>query len=208
MNTDFILLNGSFAVRRRSRGRGRDADLGSAKAIQWLQQDRARYWPEQTRKAQEWVVQARNDLDRCQLHYGSEDTPSCMDQKKRLDRAKRRLKLCEEKVKAVKRWINTVRQELDDFHGEMAKMNNWLETDLPRGAAALERMLRALDKYAGDFQSLEVHHRSSAHRCQHRPTPTPPRLFADARKRWTAAGKYGESETVIHVPKTVADANL
>jgi hypothetical protein len=128
--------------------------LEARKAIQWLQQDRSRYWPEQTRRAQEWVVQARNDLDRCQLHYGSEDAPSCFDQKKRLERAKRRLRLCEEKVKAVKRWINTVRQELDDFDSELAKMNNWLETDLPRAAASLERMLRALDKYAGDYQSL------------------------------------------------------
>jgi hypothetical protein len=130
--------------------------LEARKAIHWLQQDRSRYWPEQVRRAQEWVVQARNELDRCQLHYGSEDAPSCFDQKKRLERAKRRLHFCEEKVKAVKRWIHTVRQELDDFHGELAKMNNWLETDVPRGAAALERMLRALDKYSGDYQSLET----------------------------------------------------
>ena len=128
--------------------------LEARKAIQWLQQDRSRYWPDQTRKAQEGVVQARNDLDRCQLHYGSEHAPSCFDQKKRLERTKRRLRFCEEKVKAVKRWINTLRQELDDFDGELAKMNNWLETDLPRASAALERMLRALDKYAGDYQSL------------------------------------------------------
>ena len=129
--------------------------LEARKAIQWLQQDRARYWPEQTRKAQEWVVQARNELDRCQLHYGSENAPSCFDQKKRLERAKRRLRLCEEKVKAVKRWTNTIRQELDDFDGELAKMRNWLETDLPRAAALLERMVRALDKYVGDYQSIE-----------------------------------------------------
>lgn len=138
--------------------------LEARKFIQWLQQDRARYWPEQTRKAQEWVVQARNELDRCQLHYGSEDAPSCFDQKKSLDRAKRRLRLCEDKVKIVKRWINTVRQELDAFHGELAKMNNWLETDLPRAAAALERMLRALDKYVGDYQSLEAASESTPHR--------------------------------------------
>jgi hypothetical protein len=79
-----------------------------------------------------------------------------------LDRAKRRLQLCEEKVKAVKRWIITVRQELDDFDGEMAKMTNWLETDLPRAAAMLERMLRALDKYAGDYQSLGENSPSTA----------------------------------------------
>ena len=129
--------------------------LEARKAVQWLQQDRARYWPDQTRKAQDLVVRARNDLERCQLHYGSEDAPSCFDQKKRLDRAKRRLRLCEEKTQAVKRWLNILRPELDDFDRELAKMTNWLETDLPRATASLERMLRALDKYVGDYQSLE-----------------------------------------------------
>jgi hypothetical protein len=129
--------------------------LESRKAVQWLLHDRAHYWPEQTRKAQEWVVHARNDLERCQLHYGSDEAPSCFDQKKALEKAKRRLKLCEEKTKAVKKWAHAIREELEDFEGEMGKLSNWLEVDLPRAIAALERMLRALDKYAGDYQSLE-----------------------------------------------------
>lgn len=127
--------------------------LASRKAMQWLQQDRARYWPEQVRKAQEWVMQARNELERCQLRYGSEQAPSCMDQKKALEKARRRLRLCEEKVKAVKRWTQIIRQELDNFQGELGKLTNWLEADLPRATAALERMLRALDKYVGDYHN-------------------------------------------------------
>lgn len=130
--------------------------LEARKAMQWLQVDRARYWPVELRKAQEWVVQARNELDRCQLHYGSEDAPSCFDQKKALEKAKRRLRLCEQKVKAVKKWTLAVRQELDDFDGELAKMTNWLETDLPRGVALLERMVRALDKYTSCEPPPEV----------------------------------------------------
>lgn len=156
---------GSIEAVRRFRGAllqfGGDAEdvvvmfnLEARKAMAWLQQDRSRYWPEQLRRAQERVIQCRNDLDRCQLHYGSEDAPSCYDQKKALEKAKRRLRVCEEKVKAVKKWINTIRQELDDFQGELAKLTNWLETDLPRAAASLERMLQALDKYAGESQGI------------------------------------------------------
>lgn len=125
------------------------------KAVQWLQHDRALYWPDQLRKAQERVVQTRNDLDRCQLHYGSEDAPSCYDQKKALENAKRRLRFCEDKVQAVKRWTQVMRQELDEYQGEMAKMTNWLENDLPRATAALDRMLRALDKYTAESRGLE-----------------------------------------------------
>jgi hypothetical protein len=129
--------------------------LESRKAIQWLVHDRARYWPDQLRKAQEKVVHARNDLERCQLRFGSEQAPSCFDQKKALDKAKRRLKVCEEKVKLVKKWTNVIRHELEEFDGEMSKMTTWLEADLPRGIALLERMVRALDKYAGEYRSLD-----------------------------------------------------
>lgn len=125
------------------------------KSVQWMQEDRARYWPDQFRKAQERVVQARNDLERCQLHYGSEDAPSCYDQKKALDKAKRRLRYCEEKHKAVKRWIQLLKQELDEFQKEMAKMNNWLETDLPMATGSLERMTRALDRYTREAGGRE-----------------------------------------------------
>lgn len=117
------------------------------KALDWLEHDRARYWPEQLRKASEWVVQARNELERCQLTYGSQERPSCYEQKKALEKAKRRLRLCEEKVQAVRRWVRTVRAELNEFNGQMARMNNLLETDMVRAGGALERMLRALDQY-------------------------------------------------------------
>jgi hypothetical protein len=118
------------------------------KALDWLENDRTRYWPEQVRKASECVAQARNDLERCQLTYGSEDSPSCYEQKKALERAKRRLRLCEDKVKRVKYWVRTVRGEMDEFEGQMARINNCLDADVPRAVALLERMLRALERYA------------------------------------------------------------
>jgi hypothetical protein len=123
--------------------------LESRKAVQWLLEDRARYWPDQLRKAQQSVASARNELERCQLHYGSEQAPSCFEQKKALEKAKRRLATCESKVQAVKRWTAEIREELDDFRAELARMSNWAEVDLPRAIAALDRMTRALDRYAG-----------------------------------------------------------
>ncbi|MGE0759102.1 MAG: hypothetical protein AB7O38_18945 [Pirellulaceae bacterium] len=130
--------------------------LEARKAMQWLLHDRARYWPEQLRKAQQRVIQARNELERCQLRYGSEEAPSCFVQKKALEKAKLRMGLCEEKVKAVKHWTNAVRKELEDFESEIARLSNWVETDLPRSLALLERMIRALDRYAGESRGLET----------------------------------------------------
>lgn len=117
------------------------------KAVDWLETDRAQYWPEQYRKASEALVEARSELDRRQLTYGSEEPPSCIEQKKALERAKRRVRLCEQKMKAVKHWIRAVRDELDEFEGQVARVNECLDTDVPRGVANLERMVVALEKY-------------------------------------------------------------
>ncbi len=131
---------------------GRDAVttlvLEVRKAVDWLDQDRTRYWPEQHRKASEAMVEIRSELDRRQLTYGSDLPPSCMEQKKALERAKARIRLCEEKIKAVKHWIRTVRGELNEFEGQVARMTECLDADVPRAVAALERMLTALQKYA------------------------------------------------------------
>jgi hypothetical protein len=122
------------------------------RAVDWLEDDRRRYWSHQVKKASEWVTQARNDLERAELTYGSEESPPCTEQKKVLAQAKRRQRLCEEKIKAVRRWVRVVRAELNEFDGQMARMNNYLDTDIPRAATALERMLRALDKYVQSTQ--------------------------------------------------------
>ena len=117
------------------------------RAIDWIEEDRRRYWPALVRRAEEKLVEARSALERCQLTYGSEEAPSCHEQKKAFERARRRLRRCEEKVKLTQRWIRTVRQEVSDFEGQVAQLTNFLDSDVPRAVAALERMLAALEKY-------------------------------------------------------------
>jgi len=117
------------------------------RALDWIEQDRARYWPREVQRASDAVVVARNDLERCEMALRSEDRRSCYEQKLALDRAKRRLRLAEAKVRAVRRWRVAVARQADNFQGRLAKMTNYLDSDLPRAVAALDRMSAALDKY-------------------------------------------------------------
>ena len=117
------------------------------RALDWIEQDRSRYWPREVQRASDAVVVARNDLERCEMALRSEDKRSCYEQKLAFDRAKRRLRLTEEKVRAVRRWRVALQRQADNFQGSLAKMTNYLDTDLPRAVAALERMMTALDKY-------------------------------------------------------------
>lgn len=124
-------------------------ELEIRRAVNWIEVDRRRYWPAQVKKASEEMAQARNALERCQLKYGSEEAPSCYEQKKNYERARRRLRYCEDQVRLVKQWIQTIRHELTLFDGQLAEMRLSVDSELPRAIAALTNLLNALERYAG-----------------------------------------------------------
>src|SRR5207237_456090 len=97
-------------------------ELEARRPMEWIEGDRARYWPQQVRKASDAVSEARLALERCQVRISSEDTKSCYDERKALDKAKRRLQLAEEKTQAVKRWRFEMHKAGADFHVQIAKL--------------------------------------------------------------------------------------
>lgn len=117
------------------------------KVIEWIEHDRSQYWPAQVRKASDELVQARTDLERCELAIRPDDRSPCTEQKKALERAKSRLRYCEQKVETVRHWKRTLHHEINEFQGRLRKLANFLEADIPRAVAALDRILKALDHY-------------------------------------------------------------
>lgn len=107
----------------------------------------AAYWPKEVRKASDNLSEARISLEKCELTISGEDRKSCYDERKALDKAKRRLRLAEEKVQSVRRWKVQIRKEAEEFQVQIAKLRQFLESDLVRSIASLKRMSEALDKY-------------------------------------------------------------
>ena len=118
------------------------------RAVDWFEQDRMSFWPAEVRKANDHLVEALNQLEMKQLAVDRSDAPSCYDEKKAVERAKRRLRYAEERVQRTRHWLRIVKHEVDEFKGLMAKLGHLSESDVPRAAAALERMTQALDRYA------------------------------------------------------------
>ena len=118
------------------------------RAIEWIENDRTKYWPREVRRAADAVHEARNNLERCQLSIRPDEAPPCYEQKQALELAKRRLRTAEEKVDIVRGWRVKLHHESDEFKGQLGKMNHCLESDLARAVANLDRMMMALDKYA------------------------------------------------------------
>ncbi|HUG69477.1 MAG TPA: hypothetical protein VMM76_17125 [Pirellulaceae bacterium] len=124
-------------------------ELEIRRAVHWIEVDRKRYWAAQVKQASEEAAQARNALERCQLKYGADQAPSCYEQKQNYEQAKRRLRYCEDQVRKVKQWMQTIRHELTVFDGQVAQMRLSVDSELPRAIAAIGNLLNALERYAG-----------------------------------------------------------
>ena len=127
-------------------------ELEARRASDWVEDDRSRYWPQQARKASDLLSEARLALERCEVRISGEDARSCYDERKAVEKAKRRLHLAEEKTQAVRRWRAQMHKETEEFQVQLARMKQYIETDLLRAVATLDRMIAALDRY------VTIHH--------------------------------------------------
>ncbi len=123
-------------------------ELEAARPLEWIEADRPRYWRQEARKASEAVAEARVALERCQVRIGGEDARYCYDERKALEKAKRRLLLSEEKVQSLRRWRNELQKAVEELQVQFARAKHYLETDLAKAIATLDRVAAALDRYA------------------------------------------------------------
>src|SRR4029079_5162943 len=79
-------------------------ELEGRRPVSWIENDRAPYWDREVRKASDAQTEARVALERAELTTSAEEHKYAYDERKLLEKAKKRLRLCEEKVQKVKRW--------------------------------------------------------------------------------------------------------
>jgi hypothetical protein len=121
--------------------------LEARRPVTWIEHDRGQYWPRQVQRASDAVSEARLALQQCELTIDGDSGRSCYDERKALDKAKRRLHEAEGKVVAVRRWKVEIRKEIEAFEVQAAKFQQYLESDFVRSLAALDRMSEALAQY-------------------------------------------------------------
>lgn len=121
--------------------------LEARRPIEWIEHDRAQYWPRQVQRASDAVSEARLALQQCELTIDGDSGRSCYDERKVLEKAKRRLQESEDKVQAVRRWRVAIRKEIEEFEVQAARLQQYLDSDFTRSLAALDRMAAALDRY-------------------------------------------------------------
>jgi hypothetical protein len=125
-----------------------DVEIEGQRGIDFITVDRAGYWKAEIRRAAEAVNQAIKDLEYCKAYKKvGDNTPSCIEEKKALEKARKRLARAEEKAELVRRWTPVVLQQFREACVRLVRFREVLDVDCPRAIAALERKLRALDEY-------------------------------------------------------------
>ena len=94
------------------------------------------------------VTKAMQDLEHCRTFKKvGDNTPSCVEEKKALDKARKRLEACERKAEAVRRWTPVVQQQFRETCVRLVRFREVIDIDCPKAMARLEKMLKSLDAY-------------------------------------------------------------
>lgn len=125
-----------------------DLEMEVRRALEWIQHDAPQYWEHEVRVGWERVSEARVQLQQAMtMRRVAEHDPSCVEEKKALEKARRRLQLAQEKADAVRQWRHAVEKAVNDYLAARGQMTGWLEADLPQARTALKHMLAALETY-------------------------------------------------------------
>jgi len=125
-----------------------DIEIEGQRGIDYITVDRAGYWKAEIRRAAEAVNQAIKDLEYCRAYKKvGDNTPSCIEEKKALEKARKRLAQAEEKAELVRRWTPVVLQQFREACVRLVRFREVLDVDCPRAIAALDRKIKALENY-------------------------------------------------------------
>ena len=130
------------------------------RAVDWVQHQQKDYWSAQLRRAEDQHNEARINLYRARTVRRIGDVqPSCIDEQRAVDRARRRVVLCQQKREAVRHWTRAIDRALNDYVACVSQLNGWLDADAPKALASLQQIVATLENYvavpgSSDIQDL------------------------------------------------------
>ncbi|HEY1785432.1 MAG TPA: hypothetical protein VGG30_07775 [Pirellulales bacterium] len=125
-------------------------DLELRRTLDWLLVDQPQGWQQEMRNAEEAIRVAKIELGRCRsqkLPGGGE--PSCMEEKKILERAKRRHQFAEEKLIATRKWGQNFNRDATQYTSQASQLGDLFDSELPRALSLLDRVMLTLEAYVG-----------------------------------------------------------
>ncbi|MEZ6045470.1 MAG: hypothetical protein R3C11_07770 [Planctomycetaceae bacterium] len=138
--------------------------------MQWLTHDQPSHWKKQVQKGFEEIAAARAALARAKMKNIDGNPPSCIEEKKALQKAKHALAHAQKQIEVVRHWGIKMQQESDEYRGRLGRLETMVSLEIPRMLALLENMVTVLEAYVA-VQTVETDRISAQeeHTRQHRP---------------------------------------
>ncbi len=125
-----------------------EADSEIKSTFIWLERDRALHWRRAVPRCEEELTSAKLAVLRKEMQtMGTGQRPSTIDERKQVDRMKKRVESARERMDRTKRWIGTLQRDISLFKGAMAPASSLVDRDLPDAILRLRNMSLALEAY-------------------------------------------------------------
>ena len=123
------------------------AEADAGRAASRIRADRYPYWKKQIRVRQDELKRAKTELIMKQAMKDPDEARSTVEERKAVDKAKRRVAEAEEKTQTCTRWMRLLDKEQSKFRSEISSLKRVIDMDMPRAIAELDRMALALEEY-------------------------------------------------------------
>jgi hypothetical protein len=147
---DVLPLLAAALQKFRSEGAGAVDDVANEvrRALEWIKHDRKDYWTMELRRSEDALNQARVQLQQAlAVRRLADRAPSCDDEKRAVERAKRRTETARHKLDAVRHWAIALDRAADDFRRSHMQFASWIDIDVARAVATLNKMSESLVTY-------------------------------------------------------------
>lgn len=118
------------------------------KFLGWLERDRPGFWKREIELCYRQHGEARVSYHRCRMRKMGDFKPTCFEERKAMEAAKKALEFAQKQVPVVKHWIAAGHHEANEYKGRSAQLHQFIERDLPELLALLAHSLQTLEEYA------------------------------------------------------------
>lgn len=125
-----------------------EADSEVKSTFIWLERDRLLHWRRAVPRLEEELTSAKTALFRKEMQtMGTGQRPSTIDEKKLVERSRRRVDDARERLESTRRWLATLERDVSLFKGAMSPVASLVDRDLPDAILRLRNMSLALEAY-------------------------------------------------------------
>jgi hypothetical protein len=118
------------------------------RSFDWITHDQLKYWQSEIQRSGRALLEAKTELLNAQTSRRMDDyVPTCLQERKKVERIRQRQELAQSKVEAVRRWGQVIAREIDEFKVRSAQLSTMLDSDVPKALSSLDRILQSLDAY-------------------------------------------------------------